>query len=90
MESYIEKLRKSETVIEVSSLDLLAIWEILDEFEYEEDEDSCMGMSFFKARLCEDSFFHYKWKLEKLMESSANAQGEARADSATTPQDQTL
>ncbi len=63
--------------VEVAQQDLLAVLEILNAFEYESDEDSCMGMSFFKARLCEDSFFHIKWKLEELLKSSTNAKVEA-------------
>ena len=61
-----------ETVIEVASHDLFAVLEILNAFEYEADEDSSMGMSFFTARLSEDWFFHVKWKLEELLKSSAN------------------
>ncbi len=64
--------KSPETVIEVASHDLFAVLDILNAFNYEADEDSCMGMSFFEARLCEDSFFHIKWKLEELLKSSAN------------------
>jgi hypothetical protein len=59
-------------VVEVASHDLLAVVEIMDAFAYESDEDSCMGMSFFTARINEDWFFHTKWKLEAILKSSAN------------------
>jgi hypothetical protein len=62
--------------VEVASHDLLAVVEILDAFTYESDEDSCMGMSFFTARLSEDWFFHIKWKLEAILKSSANSQNQ--------------
>ena len=50
------------------------LFEILDSFNYEPDEDSCMGMSYFKARLSEDWFFitknNLKQKLEELEEQN--------------------
>jgi hypothetical protein len=66
-------------VVEVASHDLLAVVEILDAFAYEPDEDSCMGMSFFTARLSEDWFFHVKWKLESILKSSANVKAHTPA-----------
>lgn len=41
--------------------------DLLDKFTYEADEDSCMGMSFFKARLGEDGFFIVMSALEKIL-----------------------
>jgi hypothetical protein len=72
-----------ETVIEVASHDLFAVLDILNAFEYESEEDSCMGMSFFKARLCEDSFFRIKRKLEEFLKSSENGQAQRRDVSKT-------
>lgn len=67
-------------VVEVASHDLLAVLEILNAFDYEADEDSCMGMSFFTGRISEDGFFATKWRLEAALkahqDSLANAAGE--------------
>jgi hypothetical protein len=56
--------------VEIQASDLIAVIKILDSFEYEADEDSCMGMSFFNARLPEDEFFHFKFKLERLLKDA--------------------
>lgn len=50
--------------------------ELMENFTYEADEDSCMGMSFFKARISEDWFFHVKWKLEALVAEYESTRGE--------------
>lgn len=66
-------------VAEVASHDLLAVLEILNSFDYEADEDSCMGMSFFTGRISEDGFFTTKLRLEEALkahqDSLANSQG---------------
>ena len=49
---------------------LANVVQLLNEFDYEADEDSCMGMSFFTARLPEDGFFSVKFKLERLLEEA--------------------
>jgi hypothetical protein len=60
---------QKKDVVEVSSRDLLAVLEILNAFDYVADEDSCMGMSFFTARLCEDGFFATKFHLEDALKA---------------------
>ena len=53
----------------VKVADLVAIVEILNAFNYETDEDSCMGMSFFTGRINEDHFFATKWHLEAALKA---------------------
>lgn len=76
-------------VVEVASRDLLAVLEILNAFDYEADEDSCMGMSFFTGRISEDGFFITKRRLEAALkahqDSLANAQGQTRRKDGWIP-----
>jgi len=80
-----ESQKTKSDVVGVGCDDLLAVVEILNAFAYESDEDSCMGMSFFTARLSEDWFFHVKWKLEAILKSSANVQVEGPAVTGAPP-----
>ncbi len=56
--------------INIQAEDLSDAVQLLNTFNYEADEDSCMGMSFFTARLPEDGFFSVKFKLERLLEEA--------------------
>ncbi len=60
----------NKPTINISVEDLDELIYLLDQFAYEADEDSCMGMSFFTARLPEDGFFSVKFKLERLLEEA--------------------
>jgi len=42
---------------------------LMDEFKYESDEDSCMGMAFFEARLSEDYWFDLYNRTKKSLTS---------------------
>lgn len=56
--------------VEIPAGDLVEVIHLLNVFDYETDEDSCMGMSFFTARLSEDMFFHMKYKLERALKDA--------------------
>lgn len=57
--------------------DLSDVVQLLNAFDYEADEDSCMGMSFFTARLPEEGFFSVKFKLERLLKEAKGKENEA-------------
>jgi hypothetical protein len=59
-----------EPTVEIPASDLIEVIHLLDAFDYETDEDTCMGMSFFTARLSEDMFFALKWKLERALKDA--------------------
>ena len=65
----------NKPTINIPVEDLSDVVQLLNAFDYEADEDSCMGMSFFTARLSEDGFFSVKFKLERLLEE-AKREGE--------------
>lgn len=60
----------NKPTINISVEDLSDVVQLLNAFDYEADEDSCMGMSFFTARLPEDGFFSVKFKLAWLLEEA--------------------
>jgi hypothetical protein len=45
-----------------------SVIKILSNFDYEADEDSARGMSFFQGRINEDHFFAVKSELEKFLQ----------------------
>ena len=61
------EIRREITALKSTLSDVV---QLLNAFDYEADEDSCMGMSFFTARLPEDGFFSVKFKLERLLEEA--------------------
>ena len=59
-----------EPTVKIQASDLIEVIHLLNAFDYEEDEDTCMGMSFFTARLSEDMFFHLKYRLERALKDA--------------------
>lgn len=66
-------MNSKKNVVEVDSHDLLAVLEIFNAFDYEADEDSCMGIAFFTGRISEDGFFATKWHLEAALKAHQNS-----------------
>ena len=74
-----ESPKTKSDVVGVGCDDLLAVVEILNAFTYEADEDSCMGMSFFTARMSEDGFFATKFHLEKALKAHQDSHANSKA-----------
>jgi len=67
LESELESLKRERTMLVDKLADTV---KLLDDFEYEYDEDSSAGAAFFEARISADWFFHVKHSSEKILSAT--------------------